>query len=205
MSHCTNRTEVTFMRWWALISGATGLIAELMLLAFSAAAQPWTGVPRETWMAAAHDYLVIVQFAALIPVALTIAAHAFWSFVGVAVCGAVTMLQILFVTGTLTFENQVGFVAAASIASMLWAGSVSRDLAPPVRRLGLTLLIGVPLALVAFIAGTAVTIVGGISWAWVAGGAVAVLVWLVFPLWALVLGFQPVAMPRLSSPRPAVG
>lgn len=193
------------MRWWALTSGVTGLVADVLLVTFYVVAQPWTGAHRETWLGTANDYLVIVQFAALIPVALTITAHAAWCFIGAMACGAVTMLQILLVTGTLPFDRQVGFVAAASIGSMLWAGAVSRHQPPPVRRLGLALLIGVPLALLVFIAGTIVTIAGGISWAWVAGGGVAVIVWFVFPLWAIVLGLQPSPIPKLSSPRPAVG
>jgi hypothetical protein len=44
------------------------------------------------------------------------------------------------------------------------------------RRRRAALLVGVPLALVVFVAGTLVTILADIAWAWVAGGAVAMIV-----------------------------
>jgi hypothetical protein len=179
------------MRWWALFSGVTGLIADVLLVAFYVVAQPWTDTPRETSLGTVNDYLVIVQFAALIPVVLALAALPVWRIVGVVACAAVVVFQVLLVTQTMPFETQVGFVSAASVAAMLWAGAVSGRLPEPARRLGRTLLVGVPLALVVFVAGTLVTIVADIDWAWVAGGAVAVIVWFVFPLWAVVLGLRP--------------
>jgi hypothetical protein len=178
------------MRWWALVSGVTGLVADVLLVAFYAVAQPWTDTPRETWLGAANDYLVIVQFAALLPVALALTAYRPWRVVGIVACSAVVVFQVLLVTGAMPFETQVGFVSAAAIAAMLWAGAVSRGQPEPVRRLGRILLVGVPLALIVFVAGALVTIVADIDWAWVAGGAVAVIVWFVFPLWAVVLGLS---------------
>jgi hypothetical protein len=179
------------MRWWALFSGVTGLIADVLLVAFYVVAQPWTDTPRETSLGTVNDYLMIVQFAALVPVALALATHPVWRIVGLVACGSVVVLQVLLVEGAMPFETQVGFVSAASVAAMLWAGAVSWRLPQPVRRLGRILLVGIPLALIVFVAGTLVTIVADIAWAWVAGGAVAVIVWFVFPLWAVVLGLRP--------------
>jgi hypothetical protein len=179
------------MRWWALFSGVTGLIADVLLVAFYVVAQPWTDAPRETWLGTANDYVIIVQFAALIPVALALAAHPVWRIVGVMACAAVVVFQVLLVTEAMPFETQVGFVSVASFAAMLWAGAVSRRLPRPARRLGRILLIGVPLALVVFVAGALVTILANVDWAWVAGGAVAAIVWFIFPLWAVVLGLRP--------------
>jgi hypothetical protein len=179
------------MRWWAMISGVTGLTADLLLVAFYAVAQPWTDTPRETWLGTANDYVTIVQFAALIPVALALAAYPVWRIVGVAACAVVVVFQVLLVTGAMPFETQVGFVSVAAVAAMLWAGVVSRRLPQPAQRLGRILLVGVPLALVVFVAGALVTILADIDWAWVAGGAIAVIVWFIFPLWAVVLGLRP--------------
>jgi hypothetical protein len=179
------------MRWWALFSGVTGLIADVLLVAFYVVAQPWTDTPRETSLGTVNDYLMIVQFATLVPVVMILAAHPIWRIIGVVACSSVVVLQVLLVKGMMPFDTEVGYVSAASVAAMLWAGVVSRRLPQPARRLGRILLIGIPLAMVVFAAGTLLTMVADIAWAWVAGGAVAVIIWFVFPLWAVVLGLRP--------------
>ncbi|HTJ39524.1 MAG TPA: hypothetical protein VL738_40380 [Dactylosporangium sp.] len=198
------------MRWWALASGVIGLVADLLLVAFYAVAQPWTDTPHETWLGTANDYLVIAQFAALLPVAAGLGRLLpptrrvrVWTALGTAACAAVVVLQVLLVTGALSFDVQVGLVSAGSVISMLWAGAISNGpaFAPPVRRLGRILLAGVPVALLAFLAGTIVTVAGGIDWGWVAGGAVGAILWFLLPLWAVLLGLtSPVRTPLPAGP-----
>ncbi len=152
------------MRRWALASGVIGLVADLFLVAFYTVAQPWTDTPHETWLGAANDYLMILQFVALLPV-----------------------------------EVQVGLVSAGIVASILWAGAISDSPAfsPPVRRLGRIMLAGVPVALLAFLAGTIVTVAAGVEWAWVTGRAAGMIVWFLFALWAVLIGLtSPVRAPR---------
>lgn len=198
------------MRWWALASGVFGLVADLLLVAFYAVAQPWTDAPHESWLGTANDCVMIVQFAALVPVVLGLARllpagrrTRVWTAVGTIACVAVAVLQALLVTGVLAFEVQVGLVMPAIVAAMLWAGMVSDRsvLSPAVRRLGRVLLAGVPVAAVAFLAGTIVSAAAGVDWAWAAGGVIGVIVWFLFPLWAVLLGLtttarrpQPVAV-----------
>lgn len=178
------------MRWFAIVSGVVGLVADVLLVLFYVVAQPWTDTPRDTWLGFANDCLVIVQYAALIPVVLLLSSRRVWTVVGTVAAVTVVVFQLLLVTGALPFETQVGFVSAASIASMIWAGFVGLPLGGRVRTLSRVLLIGLPVALAAFLLGTLVTMVTDVSWAWVAGGAVGAALWFVFPAWALVLGVR---------------
>jgi len=198
------------MRWWALASGVSGLVADLLLLAFYAVAQPWTDAPPESWLGTANDYVMIVQFAALVPVVFGLARllpagrrTRVWTAVGAIACVAVAGLQALLVTGVLAFDVQVGLVVPAIVAAMLWAGMVSDRsvLSPVVRRVGRILLAGVPVAALVFLAGTIVSATAGVGWAWAAGGVIGMIVWFLFPLWAVLLGLttaaqrpQPVAV-----------
>ncbi|MET7401766.1 hypothetical protein ABZS66_50625 [Dactylosporangium sp. NPDC005572] len=196
------------MRWWALASGVLGLAADLLLVAFYAVAQPWTDAPHETSLGAVNDYLVIFQFAALLPVVVGLGRRLpparrvrVWTAIGAGACVAVVVLQVLLVTGVLPFDVQVGLVSAGSVASMLWAGAISDSPAnpAPVRRLGRILLAGVPVAMLAFLAGTVVTVAAGVDWAWVAGGAVGTILWFLFPLWAVLLGVTSPGRTPLSA------
>jgi len=84
--------------------------------------------------------------------------------------------------------------SAASVATMLWAGVISGvgagmgTLPPVVTSLGRLLLIGVPVAFVAFAVGAVVTAVADVSWAWVAGGVPGFVIWLLLPVWTLLVG-----------------
>ncbi|NUR51815.1 MAG: hypothetical protein HOV71_27130 [Hamadaea sp.] len=187
------------MRWFAIISGVIGLLADVLLVLFYVVAQPWTDTPRDTWLGFANDCLVIVQYAALLPVVFLLSTRRVWTIVGAVAAATVVVFQLLLVTGAMPFDTQVGFVSAASIASMLWAGFAGLPLGGVVRTLSRILLIGLPVALAAFLAGTLVTMVSDVSWAWVAGGAVGAALWFVFPTWALVLGLTAAA----PSPHPA--
>jgi hypothetical protein len=193
------------VRLFAFASGVIGLAADVLLVLFYIVAQPWTDTPRDTWLGTANDWLMIFQYAALLPVVFQLGTRRMWTVVGAVACAMVIVFQALLVTGVLAFETQVGFVSAASIASMIWAGVVGRPLRGPVRTLSLVLLIGLPVALVAFGIGTIAT-VAGVSWGWVAGGTAGGLLWFVFPTWALVLGLTtplPGSAPPASAPAAA--
>jgi len=189
------------VRWWAVASGVTGLVADLFLVLFYVTAKPWTDTPAESWFGFANDVVMIAQYVALLPVVLglgrLLAQHRrarVWTPIGLIAAVAVVVLQTLLVTGLMPFDVQVGFVSAASIVSMLWAGVISGvgargDLLPPaVTRLGRILLIGVPVAFAAFAAGAVVTAAADVAWAWVAGGVPGFVIWLLFPVWTLLVG-----------------
>ena len=62
---------------WALTSGITGLVANVLLVLFFLLAQPF-GVgplaerPDFIWLGTANDWVILVQFLTLIPVALAL-------------------------------------------------------------------------------------------------------------------------------------
>jgi hypothetical protein len=103
------------------------------------------------------------------------------------------VLQLLLITGVLPFAIQVVPASLSAIATICWAGAISaagartHTLPPAVIRLGRALVIGLPIVVAVFAAGFVVTIVSGVTWAWAAGAIPGGVVWLMFPLWSLLL------------------
>jgi hypothetical protein len=59
---------------WAVVSGVAGLVANVLLILFFVVSGPWTSAGDLDWLGTANDVTVVVQFAALVPVALGIRA-----------------------------------------------------------------------------------------------------------------------------------
>ncbi|TMR95858.1 hypothetical protein [Nonomuraea basaltis] len=191
------------VRWSAAASGVIGLIANAFLILFLVTAQPWTDAPDDGWFGWANDVLIVVQFAALLPVILALGrlmagdvrARA-WTWIGLAAAVAVIILQVLLVTGTLPFATQIVPVSVSVVVAMCWAGAIStagtrtRTLPATVTRLGRTNLIILPIAVVAYGVGALVTGVLDVPWAWAAGGIPGVVLWTLFPAWTLLLGLK---------------
>lgn len=182
------------IRLAAVASGAIGLVADILLVLFYVTAQPWSDSPEEGWYGHANDVLMIFQYLALIPVVLALgrlAGERLWTRIALGASTAVVVLQLSLVMGVLSFDIQVVPVALCSTASMLWAGMISRSLTGAARTLGRTILIGLPVALVAFLLGTAVSALASVDWAWAAGGIPGGILWFLLPLWTLVVGAAP--------------
>jgi len=57
----------------ALLSGATGIAANVLLALFFALAEPFSGSPNgASWLGTANDWFMVPQFVALIPVAVAL-------------------------------------------------------------------------------------------------------------------------------------
>ena len=174
------------VRWCALVSGVTGLVADLFLVLFYIL---YFGFATGEFFGTANDALIVVQYVALVPVVLALGrltGARGWTRVGLTAVVAVVVLQVALLAG-LPFEIQVGPVSLCTIAAMCWAGGVSRTGKIPaaVARLGRLLLVALPIAAGAFAVGFAVTAVSGVSWAWIAGGLPGVVVWILFPVWTV--------------------
>jgi len=189
------------VRWSALVSGVTGLVADLFLVVFYIL---YFGFGTGAFFGTANDALIVVQYAALLPVIRALGPGG-WTRVGLVAAGAVIVLQVALLAG-LPFEIQVGPVSLGTVATMCWAGGISRTARVPaaLARLGRLLLVALPFAAAAFGVGFAVTAVSGVSWAWIAGGLPGVVLWVLFPVWTVRLFTsgvfagtpQPVLAPR---------
>jgi hypothetical protein len=193
------------IRWWALASGVAGLVADAFLVLFYVTAKPWTGAVNDGWFGRANDLLVVGQYLALVPVVLGLgqlmsgdARARRWTRISVAACIAVLVLQVLLLTRVLGFAIQVIPVSLSVIVTMFWAGAISsagartRTLPRSAIRLGRVFRIGPPIAVAVFAVGFVVSLVADISWAWVAGGGLASVIWFLFPLWTALLALGPV-------------
>jgi hypothetical protein len=194
---------------WAVLSGIAGLVANAFLILFFALSHPWTGGPSGyAWLGPANDVLVVVQFGALIPVAM--AAHARLRLdrgvtaAGVSAIAAVVVLQLALLAGLLAFEVQVLAVVVCLAVTFGWVLVASRagraTLPAPVVRLGTV--VGAT-----FLAGLAVAGAGMLAppgsvaryVAWGLGGLTGSVGYLGLPLWPLALARQ-VAVPAGAVP-----
>jgi hypothetical protein len=184
------------VRWSALVSGVTGLIADLFLVLFYLF---YFGFGTGAFLGTVNDVLIVVQYVALVPVVLALGRPASgtdspsrstkarrWTLLGLVAAVAVIVLQVALLAG-LPFEIQVVPVSLSSIAAMCWAGGISRTggLPAAVARLGRLLLVALPIAIAAFAVGFAVTLVSGVSWAWIAGALPGIVLWFLFPVWTV--------------------
>lgn len=184
---------------WALASGVAGVAADVLLLLFYVEAMPWEDSPgAPTWYGTANDWLVIVQFAALLPVMYWLgrqlgdnARVRAWTRLGLAAAAGITGLQVLLLAGVLDFAVQGPLVGACAVLTLGWVWAISgagpRALPARLARFGRLLGPGTAVAVVAFALGALVSETTGISWAWVAGGLPGFVVWALLPVWTLLL------------------
>lgn len=136
---------------WAYGTAISGAVANLLLVLFFLLAQPFSDVTNAfSWLDTANDIAVAVQFATAVPVALALRrllppTRPVWVTTAAAVVAmaAVVVLQLLLVTGVLSFDVQVVLVSAAFLVVYAWVLTVSSaahrvgSLPRPVTRFGL--------------------------------------------------------------------
>jgi hypothetical protein len=187
---------------WAMSSGITGLVANVLLVLFFLLARPFGELRAGFgWLGTANDWLIVVQFLTLIPVALAMrswlpATRAVTLATAAAVLAMVgtALLQLLLIAGLLEFDVQVWLIVAMLLLGYGWLLAVSSaghrhgTLPRPVTRFGLLLGISFPVGLLITAAGLPF---GWGSAAQLAFGVPGLLIggvsWLVFPIWPLVL------------------
>lgn len=189
-------------RLWAWASGIAGLLANLLLVLFFLLARPFSEVHNSFgWLGTANDWVMVVQFLAMIPVAVALRR---WlpptrlvqviTAIAVVAMVIVAVLQLLLVAGVVEFDVQVLLVVAAFVPVYAWvflASSVGhRTTALPrsVTRFGLLLGASGPLALLITAAGYLIGSASGHPVAAVAPGLLlGALSWLALPVWPLIL------------------
>ena len=203
---------------WALTSGITGLVANVLLVLFFLLAQPFglNGPLAEPgqdfmWLGSANDVVIIVQFLTFIPVALALRR---WlpptrsvrlvTAAAVVAMAAVAILQLLLVIGVLEFDVQVVLVAATFLVVYAWMIAVSSTghrhgtLPRSVTRFGLLLGTSYPVGLVIAAAGLLFPSGSATQLAFVVPGVViAAIGWLGLPVWPLVLARLVFSKPPL--------
>ncbi len=196
---------------WGTASGVIGLIANVLLVLFFLLAQPFGDLRSGfMWLGTANDWLIVVQFAAFIPVALALPrwlpatrAVRLTTTADVAAMAGVTVLQLLLIAGLLPFEVQVWLVMPLFLVIYGWIVAVSSaghrhgTLARSVTRFGLLLGVSFPVGLLITAA--------GLPFGWgsipqlafgVPGILLGSLGWLALPLWPLLLARRVFRQPE---------
>ena len=196
------RHETTGPQVWAMTSGITGLVANLLLVLFFVFAQPFGEVRQGyMWLGTANDLVVVVQFLTFIPVARALrtwlpATRAVRLTTAAAVAAMVgtAVLQLLLVAGVLEFEVQVGLVVTLFLLVYGWvlvvssAGHRHGTLPRPGTRFGLLLGVCFPVGMLIAAA--------GLPFGWgsvpqlafgVPGIVLGAAAWLALPVWPLLL------------------
>lgn len=196
---------------WALISGIAGLLANVLLAGF------FSDVGNSfSWLGTANDWVLVVQFLAMIPVALALRR---WlpftrsvrvtTAVAVGAMVAVGVLHLLLIAGVLDFDRQVLLGVAAFLLVYVWVFVVSSighrqgTLPRSVTRFGLLLGASFPVGWLITAAGYLVGSARGhpLSFAGylvglasghplafaIPGLVVSALSWLALPVWPLIL------------------
>ena len=186
------RQETTGPHLWAMTSGITGLVANVLLVLFFLLAQPLGDVrQRFMWLGTANDWVVVVQFLTFIPVALglrtwlpaTPAVRLATALAVVAMVGT-AVLQLLLIAGVLDFGVQVGLVVPMFLLVYAWvlvvssAGHRHGSLPRPVTRFGLL----VTAAGLPFGWGSVAQLAFGVP-----GIVIGAAAWLALPVWPLLL------------------
>jgi glycopeptide antibiotics resistance protein len=180
---------------WAVISGVAGLIANVLLVFFFLLARPFSDVQNSFgWLGTANDAVLVVQFLAMIPVALAlprwlprIRSVRVATAMALGAMLAAAVLQLLLIAGVLDFDVQVFLVVAAFLLVYVWVfvvssvGHRSGSLPRSVTRFGLLLGASFPLGLLIFTAGL-LGLGSPAQLAWLAAAA-----WLALPIWPLLL------------------
>jgi hypothetical protein len=193
---------------WALTSGITGLVANVLLVLFFLLGQPFgvdgplaEGGQDFMWLGRANDVVIIVQFLTFVPVALALPR---WlpptrsmrvaTAAAVGAMMAVAILQLLLVAGVVEFDVQVVVVVATFLVVYAWLIAVSSTghrhgtLPRSVTRFGLLLGVSFPVGLVIAAAGLLFPSGSPAQLAFVIPGvAIAAIGWLGLPVWPLVL------------------
>jgi hypothetical protein len=193
---------------WALTSGITGMVANVLLVLFFLLGQPFevdgplaAAGQDFMWLGSANDVVIVVQFLTFIPVALALRR---WlpptrsmrvaTAAAVGAMAAVAILQLLLVTELLEFDVQVVLVVATFLVVYAWVIAVSSTghrhgiLPRSVTRFGLLLGVSYPVGLVIAAAGLLFPWGSPAQFAFVIPGvAIAAIGWLGLPVWPLVL------------------
>ena len=197
-----NRTSTTYP-WdparWALLSGALGVIANVLLIAFYALSQPWQPGERPYgWVGAINDVFVTAQYAALIPVAfglrVALQRHRLgWiAWLGVSAMMLIVLLQALLLLGVMKFDVEgiaVSLCIAGAFGWMLAMVRIgNRDGVFTGRLANFGTAIGVAFVLGLALVGLAFLLPKGSVPQYAAfgtGGAFASFAWLGFPFWLI--------------------
>jgi hypothetical protein len=187
---------------WALTAGITGLLANVLLVLFFLLAQPF-GEARQRfmWLGTANDWVIVVQFLTLVPVALAVRrwqpanrAVRLTTTAAVTAMVGIAVLQLLLIADVLDFEIQVGLIVALFLVIYAWVLVVSSTghrhgiLPRPVTRFGLLLGVSFPVGLLIAAA--------GLPFGWGTAAQLALAVpgivlgsasWLSLPVWPLLL------------------
>jgi hypothetical protein len=187
---------------WAWISGIAGLVANVLLALFYLLAQPFSEVQNSFgWLGTANDWMITVQFLAMVPVALDLRR---WlplsrlvrvsTAIAIAAMVAVAALQLLLIAGVLDFDVEVLPVVATFLLVYAWVFLVSsvghrHGLLPrAVTQFGLLLGAAFPLGLLITAAGYLIGSAFGHPFAFASPGIVlGALGWLALPVWLLML------------------
>ena len=198
----SSKQRIDGPRRWAWTSGIAGLVANVLLALFYLLARPFSDVQNSFgWLGTANDWVIPVQFLAMIPVALALRR---WlppsrlvlmsTAIAIAAMIAVAALQLSFVAGVVDFDVEVVLVVAAFLLVYAWVLVVSSvghrhgTLPRSVTRFGLLLGASFPVALLITAAGYLVGRGFGHPLAFAIPGTVlGAMSWLAFPAWPLVL------------------
>ncbi|HEX6355614.1 hypothetical protein [Actinophytocola sp.] len=185
---------------WAVLSGVAGLVANVLLILFFAVSRPWTSGGDLDWLGPANDATVVVQFAALVPVALAVRGRVGLAravtATAVGAMGAVAVLQVALLVGVLTFDVQVWAVMACFAITFGWVLVASRAgrtaLPRAVVRLGTAVGVSFLAGAAVFAAGALLLPPDSVALYVVCGAGVVVGLfgWLGFPVWPLVLALK---------------
>jgi hypothetical protein len=170
---------------WALISGIAGLLANVFLVLFFSFG----------WLGTANDAVLVVQFLAMIPVALALRrwlpptrSARLVTAMAVGAMAAAPVLQLMLIAGVLDFYLQVRLVVSAFLLVYAWVfvvssiGHRSGALPRSVTRFGLLLGVSFPLGLLLMGSGMLLDLGSPAQLAWLAWAG-----WLALPVWPLVL------------------
>lgn len=205
---------VTVARW-ALASGITGLVANLLLVLFFALAQPWRQrASIWSWLGPANDVVIVLQFATFIPVAVALRDRLpdtrpvrIATAAGVAAMAAIIVLQLLLILDALSFDVQAPIVSASFMVVFGWILVVSRTAyrtaALPRRTARFGLLAGSAVLVGAVVAATGLLAPSGSPARYLAFGlalAIGVPCWLLMPVWPLLLARHAFGEPPAPLP-----
>lgn len=123
---------------WALVAGAAGIAANLLLVLFFVLAQPWRSADSAfAWLGPANDILVVAQFAALVPVAVAVRDRLGGRLVrtatgaAVAAMAAIAVLQLGLLAGVLGFDVEAPLVIGCQLVIFGWLLVIGRADAMP--------------------------------------------------------------------------
>lgn len=192
--------RTTDLARWSLVSGVLGVIANVLLIAFYALAQPWkAGVQPFEWVGSVNDFFVLVQYATLLPVGLGLRSalqrHRLgWvAWLGIGAMALIVLLQALLLLRVMKFSVEGILVSLCIAASFGWLLALvqigKREDGAFTGRLatfGTAIVVGIVLGLV--LVGLALVLPKGSLPQYVlfgVGGAFGSFGWLGFPFWLI--------------------